>query len=82
MLAAFTTALALSVWRFHMDSRDNFTAKMASNKYEIKHFFINWAVILSLCQLLEAGSTERVVTSVWCGKLLYCKSGRTNGTLD
>jgi hypothetical protein len=46
MLAAFTTALALPLWRFHMDSRDNFAAKMASNKYEMKHFFLSTGQLL------------------------------------
>jgi hypothetical protein len=42
------TALPLPLWPFHRDSGDNFATKMVSKKYEVKHLFINWAVILVL----------------------------------
>jgi hypothetical protein len=63
-------ALAVPLWRFHRDSHDNFSTKVVSNKYEVKHLLINWAIIFIIWPFLEAGSTECMVTSVGCRNLL------------
>jgi hypothetical protein len=56
--------LDLPLWWFHVDFCDDFSPMLVSNKYEVKHLSINWAIIFILCPFLEAGSTQCAVTIV------------------